>query len=144
MNWRIILIVSFALSFLLSGFVLYVGGAVEEFRADASGLAVFGLIVYVMVFLQALFTLVVLSLVWDFLTGAFKRGGRSRGYERLVAWVEKKYGKIDPLWSPGRAASFMSDVLSRERRDAKDAKRLSGLAKYIELQKYRGLLKDAN
>ena len=84
------------------------------------------------------------ALIVFFLLGKAGMGfGGHGGYGRLVAWIEKKYGKIDPSWSSSRAASFMGNVLSQEQSRLRDTKKLAGLQKYVQQGKYRGLLKNA-
>lgn len=75
--------------------------------------------------------------LFDWLFSPMRRGN----YGRLVAFIEKNYGKIDKNWSQSQLTSFMTNVVYKEQAK-KQEKQIRGLKRYVELGKYRGLIKE--
>jgi len=73
----------------------------------------------------------------------FLFGGHRAKYGRLIAWMEHKYGRIDKEWGQSRMTHYMNDVLSREKTTIEE-KKIAGLRRYVESQKFLGLVKDEN
>lgn len=75
------------------------------------------------------------------LFGGLFNNSRSGEYGRLVAWVEKRYGTIGPNASIGETRAKFSNALN-EGASKKGEKAVAGLKRYIELEKYKGLIKQ--
>ncbi|GEM_PF-3468182 len=76
---------------------------------------------------------------FGWLFNSAKRGS----YGRLVAWMERRYGKIGDNPDRARVENYMQDVLAGERAK-NDPKKIAGLQKYVQSQKYLGLIKNGH
>ena len=84
---------------------------------------------------------VALIILYIFFRLAFRnRGGRRSTYARLVAWVETHYGKIDEQMTETDIRMKFDHALQEERLKNGD-KAVAGLQRYVELQKYKDLVK---
>lgn len=70
--------------------------------------------------------------------GAFN--GRKKGYDRLVAWIEKQYGSMPIGSNESDLDRFLRNVIRKEK-EKKGDKKIKGLKEYVDKRRYVGLLK---
>lgn len=99
-------------------------------------------IVFFMVVIPSAIGFLVLAFILNALGGSLNgsTGGRSRGYDRLVAWIEKKYGAMPTAQTSYDLDAFMQNVVRKEK-DRHDDEKIKGLKAYVDQKKYVGLLK---
>jgi hypothetical protein len=72
-----------------------------------------------------------------------KPAGRKGSYGTLVAWVEKRYGKIEPTMSETEVRMKFDQAI-QDCKSTKGEKAVLGLKKYVENGHYKSLINQEN